>query len=168
MILKYPMTPSSLEPTCTIPLWQNPRIMALKMVRFGRGPLVAISSNKFQAPHTSPLRNRRRSNAASAERLGTLPERRTRASTSSASAAMPAARNAWSASRSAPYRSRALPQVLPLDDQERRSGEAAGRSAARRIAAKGRSAGADAARRAAAAKRAASGVEGEPERWMMV
>jgi hypothetical protein len=37
--------------------------------------------------------------------------------------------------------------VLPWeDDQERRSAEAAGRSAARRVAAKGRSADADAAR----------------------
>jgi hypothetical protein len=78
---------------------------------------------------------------------------------------MPAARNAWSASRSAAWRTRALPPVLPReDDQERRSAEAAGRSAARRIAAKGRSADADAARWEAAAKRAASRVEeGGPE-----
>jgi hypothetical protein len=121
--------------------------MAFKMARLGRGPMVAISSNTFQAARTSPLRKRRRSNAAIAERLGVFPERRTRASTWSASAAMPAARNAWSASRSAACRTRALPPVLPWeDDQERRSAEAAGRSAARRVAAKGRSADADAAR----------------------
>jgi hypothetical protein len=85
-------------------------------------------------------------------------------STSSASAAMPAARNAWSASLSAPYRARELPLALSPDDHERRSEEATGRSAAMRIAAKGRSAGANVARRDAAAKRASSGVEdGEPE-----
>nr|ACR35623.1 unknown [Zea mays] len=95
------MIPSSPEATRTIPLWQNPRSMALKVARLGRGPSAVISSNTFQAARTSPLRNRRRSNADNAERLGVLPERRTRASTSSASAAMPAARNAWSASRSA-------------------------------------------------------------------
>lgn len=85
-------------------------------------------------------------------------------STSSASVAMPAARNAWSARRRAPYRVLELPLALSLDDHERRSEEATGRSAAMRIAAKGRSAGANVVRCDAAAKRAASGVEdGEPE-----
>uniref|UniRef100_A0A0A9FDX9 Uncharacterized protein n=1 Tax=Arundo donax TaxID=35708 RepID=A0A0A9FDX9_ARUDO len=151
------MTPSSPDPTRTIPLWQNPRIMALKMARLGRGPRAAISTNTFQAARTSPPRNSRRSRAASAERLGVFPERRTRASTSRASPAMPAARNAWSARRSAPYLALAL--QLALLDQEKRSGEAAGRSAAMMSAAKGRSAGADAARHEAAAKRTASGTE---------
>jgi hypothetical protein len=129
--------------------------MALKIASVGRGSLAVISANTFHAARTSPAQKSRRSRVASAEMLGVFPMPRTRASTTSASDGMLAARKAWSARRRAAYES-------PPGEahQARRCGEAAGRMDARRREAKGRSCRDRTVSSAAAAKRAGSGGGG--------
>ncbi|OAY85317.1 hypothetical protein ACMD2_05684 [Ananas comosus] len=58
------------SPTRTNPLWQEPRIIVLKVPQLGHGPLASISLNTFHAFFTSPLRNRRRSSIDKADKLG--------------------------------------------------------------------------------------------------